>query len=426
MSDSTRDLLVRGIAAAKAGDKDEARFYLEWLLRSDAELDQQVDAWNWLSEITEGPRQKRDYLESILAAEPGHPEARRKLALLDGRLKAADLVDPDRMAPRAAGDPRAASTQRFECRRCGARMRYSAERDALSCDYCGHRERPTRAVPAADTEHDFVVALATARGHAAPVTVHTFSCEGCGKTFVLAPEVLSLTCPHCGSTYALRQTETRELILPMELIPMSVGKADVRTAVLRWLGGNGEPNGASVEPVGVYFPVWAFDFTGQVGWACQVEVNGRQARYSGTEPVLMHDVLAPGDRLPEPAPEAAVDGFDLKGLVPYDVHYLADWPAETYTVSVSDASLAARTHALRRARAGIYSQLVGNVQNLTLDSSGLYVDSFKLLLGPLWMVRYSIGGRERLAVVNGQTGIVVGRPPTHGLLGWLKGLLSQP
>ena len=36
MQDSLRDLLTRGIAAAKAGQSEEARFFLEWLLRSNA------------------------------------------------------------------------------------------------------------------------------------------------------------------------------------------------------------------------------------------------------------------------------------------------------------------------------------------------------------------------------------------------------
>ena len=60
MSDSARDLLVRGIAAAKAQDTDQARFYLEWVLRTDASREQKIKAWLWLSEVSEDPDEKRD------------------------------------------------------------------------------------------------------------------------------------------------------------------------------------------------------------------------------------------------------------------------------------------------------------------------------------------------------------------------------
>jgi Tfp pilus assembly protein PilF len=44
MSDGARDLLVRGIAAAKAGERDEARHYLEWALRQEPSSDEQIEA----------------------------------------------------------------------------------------------------------------------------------------------------------------------------------------------------------------------------------------------------------------------------------------------------------------------------------------------------------------------------------------------
>ena len=48
MSQSARDLLVHGIAAAKAKDLREAHFYLEWVLQTDADRRQQIDAWWWI------------------------------------------------------------------------------------------------------------------------------------------------------------------------------------------------------------------------------------------------------------------------------------------------------------------------------------------------------------------------------------------
>lgn len=61
MSDSVRDLLVRGIAAAKSNEKDQARLYLEWALRLDPSTEQTVDVNFWLSEISDDPEEKRNH-----------------------------------------------------------------------------------------------------------------------------------------------------------------------------------------------------------------------------------------------------------------------------------------------------------------------------------------------------------------------------
>lgn len=79
MSESVRDLLVRGTAAARAGDEKEATFFLEWMLDLDADLDQKIEAWYWLSRVSSDIKVKRNYLEDILANQPFHLLARRDL-----------------------------------------------------------------------------------------------------------------------------------------------------------------------------------------------------------------------------------------------------------------------------------------------------------------------------------------------------------
>ena len=83
--DAGRDLLVRGIAAAKAKSVDEARFFLEKCLRQRPSIETRVQAWRYLAEIATTPSEKRDYLGRILAFDPTDGLARRALAVLDGR-----------------------------------------------------------------------------------------------------------------------------------------------------------------------------------------------------------------------------------------------------------------------------------------------------------------------------------------------------
>src|SRR5690606_21433834 len=140
MSNGARMILLQGIAAAKEKKVDEARFYLEWVLRTDATSDQLVEAWRWLAEISDDQNQKREYLHKILAYSPTDADARRKLALLEGRLKPDEIVDPNRLPALTAQPPQPAATRRFTCPHCAGRMHFTPDDQSLKCSFCGHRQ----------------------------------------------------------------------------------------------------------------------------------------------------------------------------------------------------------------------------------------------------------------------------------------------
>jgi tetratricopeptide (TPR) repeat protein len=132
MSDSVRDLLVRGIAAAKAGERQEAFRYLEWALNLDATSEQRIQAWYWLSECSEDAEEKRYYLQQVLCVDPNCQPARRGLAVLEGRLKPEEIVDANRLPGvhlQAGADAR-----RFVCPTCGGRLTYTPDGKSLTSD----------------------------------------------------------------------------------------------------------------------------------------------------------------------------------------------------------------------------------------------------------------------------------------------------
>ncbi len=425
MSDSTHDLLVRGIAAAKAGEAKEARFYLEWLLRSEAPLEERIDAWYFLSEISQDPKEQRDCLEEILANDPTDGRARRKLAILDGRLNPAEIVDPDRLGVPAAPGAQDSDAQRFTCPQCGGRMTYTPDGQSLVCEYCESRRRlgQSGAGGSGVKSQDFLVALATAKGHLHPVTTRTFDCQGCGASFVLPPEKLSLTCPYCGSAYVIEQSETRELSVPDGLAPFETTQAQAAKALQAWIAAEvGET--AEVRPLqGWYAPVWCFDVGGTLPWSC--------LRYDGEHWMPdqgLHLVSCPGllipatPKLPEVS-KAALREFSLDGLASYDPAYLADWPAETYQISLADASLDAREQALQRERQHVSQDLQGRVKDVNLSTTGILIESYRLLLLPFWISHYTWDGASHPVLINGQNGRVYGERPKRGLGKWLEELL---
>jgi len=62
--------LTRGIAAAKAKEKDEARFYLNGCCAAKTRTESGVNALLWLSQISDDPAEKHACLENILVIEP--------------------------------------------------------------------------------------------------------------------------------------------------------------------------------------------------------------------------------------------------------------------------------------------------------------------------------------------------------------------
>ena len=58
-----------------------------------------MEACYWLSEVSDDPTEKRSLLEEILANNFGDARARRKLAILDGKIKPEEIVDPDNFKP---------------------------------------------------------------------------------------------------------------------------------------------------------------------------------------------------------------------------------------------------------------------------------------------------------------------------------------
>ena len=118
--------------------------------------------------------------------------------------------------------------------------------------------------------------------------------------------------------------------------------------------------------------------------------------------------------------------FDLTAVKPYDPRYLADWPAEVYDVPMGDASLDARGQAFKAMKADL-PNLLGPITLISSSSAGMRVESFKLVLLPVWMTEIRQGGKDHLVLINGQNGTVHGDTleKKTGLFEWLADVLED-
>lgn len=90
--DTVADYLEAGIAAAQAGQRPLARSLLIKVIELD---ERSTAAWQWLSQVAEGPEEEEVCLENVLTLEPANAAAQERLA----RLRAGPAPQPTAPAP---------------------------------------------------------------------------------------------------------------------------------------------------------------------------------------------------------------------------------------------------------------------------------------------------------------------------------------
>jgi len=251
--DYAESLLRSGIIEAKAGENGAARRYLERAISTGGNHELLSEAWYWMSKVTDDPVEKRAALEDCLSFDINHARARRALAVLDGKLDASEIVDPDAL-PAASTDPALVTADRFMCPQCGAKMAFAPDGVSLICEHCT-RDQTLQSQGEAE-EQDFLIAMATARGHRKPVAMQVFHCQGCGAEFILPPDVISTTCAYCDSPHVVSLEASRELLQPEGVIPQAFDQKQAARLLVGWVEQNGiKPQGKVDLPRGVYLPI---------------------------------------------------------------------------------------------------------------------------------------------------------------------------
>ena len=435
--DYGRELLKSGIIEAKAGHQESARRYLDRAVYISNEHDVLAESWFWMSQVVDDPAEKRKALENCLAHDLQHARARRALAILNGKLKADEIIDPDRLPPAPEG-LRAADAERFMCPKCGGRMSFAPDGQSLLCEYCSRNQRFS-AQPGSADEKDFIIAMATARGHGQPLDQQVFHCEGCGCEFILPPNQISSTCVYCGSPHVVDWESEEELLAPDGIIPHAFDQKRTIKFLIEWVESNQIKPEKQVDlPRGAYLPLWTFDLGGSIDYVGETVADdseiqfgsgqARRIRVNDCYPVQVNDLPIPASRKLSAVFLKLIPTFELRGVRPYDPRYLANWPAEVYDIPMAEASLDARAQTWARYKHDLPSWLTP-INVISTSSAKMTDESFRLNLLPVWVMEIPFGGREHLVLINGQNGAVASDLPEKsekpgGLMEYLADLLD--
>jgi hypothetical protein len=440
-----KELLRSGIIDAKTGNRESARRYLDRAVYISNDHDVLAEAWFWMSEVLDDTAEKRKALENCLAHDLRHARARRSLALLDGKLKPNEIINPDKL-PLAPEGLHAANAERFMCPKCGGRMSFAPDGQSLHCEYCSRNQRFSVAQPGSANEKDFLIAMATARGHGKPLNEQVFHCEGCGCEFILPPVQISSTCVYCGSPHVINWESEEQLLAPDGIIPHAFNKDRAANFLIEWVQSNqikpekqeGAGSPRPYLPRGVYLPLWTFDLGGELDYVgetvddSQIQFNSKipkMIRVNDSYPVQINDIPIPASRKLSSVFLKLIPTFELRGVKPYNPRYLANWPAEVYDISMAEASLDARAQTLSHYKRDL-PNLLTPIQLISTSSAKMAVESFRLNLLPVWITELPFGGREHLVLINGQNGIVASdlhekKPGSTGWMEWLKDLIEE-
>jgi hypothetical protein len=233
---------------------------------------------------------------------------------------------------------------------------------------------------------------------------------------------------------------SRELLPPEGIIPQAFEQKQAARLLVSWVEQNGiKPQGIVDLPRGVHLPIWTFDIGGAIAYRgdryeADESFRGRSQKVVHVDdeyPVFINDLPVPASFKVAGPLARLLPTFELRATRPYDPRYLANWAAEVYEVPMADASLDARSQAYTQLKRKLPGE-IASLFNLKTSSASLTIESFKLVLVPVWITEIPSDPGKSVVLINGQNGIVHGNTPSkpgakpkNGLFDWLEDLLDD-
>ena len=316
-------------------------------------------------------------------------------------------------------------------------MSWDPGADALTCAYCGHRVEVPRA-EGTIVERALDDAPAAERGLG--VELRVTECDTCGARVTFDGKETAERCVFCGSPNVLAQEANRNAIRPESLVPLDVGREEVRANFQRWLKSlwfrpNALKKARTSSAVGIYVPFWTFDAKIHSDWSADsgtyyyvtvpytTMVNGkpvtrtRRERRTRWRPAWgsrddVYDDHAIHASLGQPGDLVLKLGeFALGGLVAYRPEYLAGWRAEEYSIDLEDGWELARRDLVASQEARCAGDVPGDTHRHLRVQNRIRDVRWKHVLLPIWSLQYRFRGKVYTVLVHGQSGRVVGKAP---------------
>ncbi|PTY80620.1 hypothetical protein B5V89_00625 [Heyndrickxia sporothermodurans] len=320
----------------------------------------------------------------------------------------------------------------YKCPSCGSDMGFDSESGKLSCESCGNQETienyPEELIESRFSEDE----------------AKEYHCENCGAVLITETETVATSCSFCGAGVVIADRLSGHLA-PAKVIPFTISKEEAREAFKKWcrkglLTPKGFMNADRIKSItGMYVPFWLFDLNSkvQVDAVCTKVRTYTRGDYIYTETKYydaFRDLNLDYVKIPVDASEKMNDElmdklepYPYEQLKDFKTPYLAGYIAERYNYSDEELLPRAKDKISGYIDSYVSSTFSGyhsvSYRNKQVDTRNVKSD---YVLLPVWMVSYDYNKSEHTFAMNGQTGKVVGKPPTSKgkVAMWFGGIAS--
>jgi DNA-directed RNA polymerase subunit RPC12/RpoP len=327
------------------------------------------------------------------------------------------------------------------CPGCGGKLHYSAEKQQISCDYCGHHEDFDKANDRVEelSLNDYLQNADNLKPSDAQK--HVYHCKSCGANMMLDKNEVSVNCSFCGSKNVNEAAFEERYIQPQGIIPFTIPIQKAKDMFRAWVSrGFFTPSKlktqASLDSLkGVYIPFWTYDaqtdskWSGYAGYYYYVtrtrEVNGRTETYQerntrwewreGMSSRFFDDVLIAASKGLNQQEVNKIFPYRLQEIVNFDARLLLGWGAEVYSLAVNEGYQEANKIMDEQIELDCARLLAADTYRDLHVITQKSKQTFKHLLLPLWICTYLYNGKTYRFMVNGQTGKIEGSKPLSAI-----------
>jgi len=349
----------------------------------------------------------------------------------------------------------------YKCPNCSANLVFDADRQMMSCEYCGTLISPadiaaqeailseealaqealldekmhtaavqaeeltgTAAVPAAETKPETIEQTPEVLED-----VVQYVCNSCGAAVIADQNTTATFCAFCGSPTIIPERLVHEK-RPEFILPFQYGKENAVDSFFAWCkAGRFTPvnftRKENIEKMtGIYVPFWLFDCEADMNVAAEgKKVSSHTSGNTTTTTTSYYDVVRcrhldwnmipfDGARHIDDKLMEHIEPYNYSGLESFDMKYMAGFFADKYDIPAD--KLQERLHErITNYIQTIFKESTKGYSSISKkdDRSVMQQPNFRYALLPVWILNYKYLGKTYTFAMNGQTGKIAGEPP---------------
>jgi len=325
----------------------------------------------------------------------------------------------------------------YKCPNCNGAVRFDSASQMLKCPYCDTEfeikalveYQKQMAVPEKDSMQLDTSSAGSVWENEDLGDLSTGSCPSCGAELVGDANTIATVCPCCGNTQIVKK-RVEGLLKPEYVLPFQLEKKAASDALLQFYNKKPllpeffkkENRVSNIQ--GLYVPFWLFDAKsqGSMSFKATKVRTWSDSNYTYTK-TDFYSVFREGrlefSKIPVDGSDKmddeymdAIEPFDYSKLKDFQTAYLSGFLAEKYDVDVEKS----KERAFGRIKNSFETQVSRSVQgysSVIRERASVNVEkgkaSYSLL--PVWILNTKYKNDNYQFVMNGQSGLIVGKLP---------------